>query len=64
MLLMQPVAQTTRHVILPVSAGALEVLLQYTWRFRSGHTLVREDCHVACKAICLKTLVVVVVDIP
>jgi len=36
---MQPKAQTTTRGILAVSAGDLEALLQYIWRFRSGRTL-------------------------
>jgi len=36
---MQPEAQTTTPGILAVSAGALEVLLKYIRRIRSGHTL-------------------------
>jgi len=37
--LMQPETQTTTRGILAVSADALEVLLQYIRRFRSGLTL-------------------------
>jgi len=36
---MHPEAQTTTRGILAVSTGALEILLQYIWRFRSGHPL-------------------------
>jgi len=36
---LMPKAQTTTRGILAVSAGALEVLLQYIRRFRSGPTL-------------------------
>jgi len=37
--LMQPEAEITTRDILAVNAGALGVLLQCIWRFRSGHTL-------------------------
>jgi len=37
--LMQPKAQTTTRGFLVVSAGTLEVLLQYIGRFSSGPTL-------------------------
>jgi len=36
---MQPVAQTTTRGILAVSAGTLEVLLQYILLFTNGNTL-------------------------
>jgi len=44
--LMQPEAQTATRGILAVSApGALEVLLQYIKRFRSGHILSLNFLH-------------------
>jgi len=39
--LMQPVVQTTTRGMLAISADALEVLLHYIWRFKSGHTLTK-----------------------
>jgi len=36
---MQPKVQITTRGIQALRTGALEVLLQYIWRFGSGHTL-------------------------